>query len=112
VSLLVRASVRPGTLGADDPEAPATAVPGNAGPFFPSDAAHSGRTDRIVMQFVVNEAGRADPDGTFKVLTAKYSDFYAVAVNSLAHMRFVPARVRGCAVKQLVQLPFSFSFGR
>jgi hypothetical protein len=112
LSLFVRASVRPGTIGADEPEAQAILVPGNPEPFFPADASHHGRTDEILVEFIVNQAGRADPDGTFRVLSAKYSDFYTVVINTLVHMRFVPAQVHGCAVKQLVQLPFRFTFAR
>ena len=56
----------------------------------------------------MDERGIVDPS-TLKVLKSTDPAFTAAVQTALPTMRFSPARVKGRAVKQMVQQPFTFA---
>lgn len=89
-------------------EKPAMAAPGSAQPRYPDILRSAGVEGEALVQFVVDEGGQADVN-TFKVLRTTHELFAATVRNTLPNMRFIPAQVGGCKVKQLVQQPFAFA---
>jgi protein TonB len=75
---------------------------------YPAELKAAGIEGEVVAQFVVNADGTVDP-GTFKVLRATDSRFVAAVKNLLSTMKFDPAVVDGRSVRQLQQMPFTFS---
>ena len=65
----------------------------------------------VLAQFVVDTSGQAVME-TFKVLKSAHEGFSAAVLAALPDMRFTPAQVGGRPVKQLVQMPFTFSLSR
>ena len=88
---------------------PALSVPGNQAPRYPPELRDLGIQGELLVQFVVDTAGRADMR-TFRLLgpSRVYKEFLQAVIDALPKMRFTPALHRGCKVKQLVQLPFAF----
>jgi hypothetical protein len=101
-------------------EAQAVAAEGNPSPGYPEDAKHAGREGAVLVQFVIDTTGRADPE-TIKELWPKrlprltgvnemyYRSFVTAVVTAIPRMRFLPAEIGGCKVRVLVQQPFEFS---
>ena len=87
---------------------PASASPSNLPPRYPDRLRAANIEGRVVGKFVVDTNGQADMR-TFEVLKSDHPDFVAAVREALPNMRFQPARVGGRAVKQLIQMPFSFS---
>jgi hypothetical protein len=93
--------------------------PDNRRPLYPDSALLHGFGASIVMQFVVDTAGRAEPatvrDQPLPAsarLNARELEQYKVFVQSgaaLVQMSFSPAEIGGCKVRQLVQMPFEFT---
>lgn len=86
---------------------PAVAKRGNPFPKYPEDMRQMGFEGEVLTQFVVNQAGRAEMR-TFRVLKPAHEEFVRAVRDVLPRMRFSPAELGGCAVRQLVQLPFAF----
>ena len=63
---------------------------------------------KVVAQFVVDTAGRADPR-TVRVLQSSHPLFSQSVRAALSAARFYPAEIHGRPVRQLVQLPVTFS---
>jgi hypothetical protein len=80
----------------------------NPAAVFPDEAKRDSLTSgEVVMRFVVDRGGEPAME-TIEVLRATGLSFLRSALSALAHQRFVPATVHGCAVAQLVEYPFSF----
>lgn len=90
-------------------ERQAVAIPGNPAPDFPERGRQAGVGDDLVALFPVNIAGRPDPD-SFRMLKGTYREFVAAIVETLPHMRYLPAQIHGCSVQVIAYQPFSFSF--
>ena len=86
---------------------------------YPASARELGGTGYILVQLEVDSTGHITPGTVREVwppgqarptgaLYAVYADFLQAVMNGLPSARFSPARVGGCAVNQLVQLPFTF----
>jgi len=67
--------------------------------------------DGVLVSFVVDEDGKALIK-TARVLKDHYREFQLAVLEALPQMGFEPARVAGCPVAQLVQMPFSFGIPR
>jgi hypothetical protein len=75
---------------------------------------------RVLLQFIVDTAGRADLKSVRELghpelsgaLAQYYQEFLAAAIESLEHARFAPAQIGGCRVPALVQLPFQYKLKR
>jgi hypothetical protein len=104
-------------------EEQAAAVPGTVTLRYPSELQRAGYQGRTILRFVVDTLGRADgatvrdvwPVGVPRPSgrdAEAYAAFVAVARRAVEGARFRPARVAGCAVRQLVELPLAWTLGR
>ena len=84
---------------------------GGAAPEYPASLRDRGVQGTVVVQFVVNENGRADP-GSIKVLDSSDPAFTAAVKEALPRMKFSAAQIGGKKVSQLVQMPFQFHLNR
>jgi protein TonB len=89
-------------------EKQAALVPGQGPPDYPEMLKAGAIQGEVQAQFVIDTMGRADMS-TFKVLKSTHQLFTDAVRKQLPKYRFLPAEVGGRKVKQLVQLPFSFS---
>ncbi len=89
-------------------EKPARPNPQNAPPTYP-DMLRSARIEgRVLAQFVVDTTGAVELS-TFKILKSPH-DLFSNAVHlALPNMLFSPAEIGGVKVRQLVQMPFTFT---
>jgi predicted amidohydrolase YtcJ len=85
---------------------PAMGRPGNPPPRYPPAVSNLSGTVRI--QVVVDTLGRADMS-TFKVLRSTSAMFVEEVRNILPSWRFAPAELGGKKVRQVVELPFSWT---
>ncbi|MEP6833744.1 MAG: M56 family metallopeptidase [Gemmatimonas sp.] len=93
-------------------ELPVSIAPGSIGPKYPADLKAQSIEGNVLAMFVVDEQGMADV-ASFKIVrTASNPEFEAAVRAALPTMRFVPAKIGGRSVKQLVQQPFSFAVNR
>jgi TonB family protein len=88
-------------------EKPALLKPGNPAPDYPDGLREMKVQGEVLAQFVVNQTGQAEMQ-TFRVLKSTHEGFVASVRRVLPRMRFLPAELDGCPVRQLVQLPFAF----
>ena len=110
VTMRLSSSLRFGVrLSADgrDVETPVRRLPNRSGPAYPLVAAQLGVGDSVLVQFVVEENGRADL-ATMRVLRGRWKEFALAAREAMARQRYQPAITGGCPVRQLVQTPFDF----
>lgn len=92
-------------------ESPVRPVQGSCAPAYPDSLRTAGTTGEVVGQFIVDTRGQPEVE-SFKVLRSSHEGFTAAVREALACMRFTPARIRGGAVRQLVQQPFEFRAAR
>lgn len=101
----------------------ATVVPGTIRPNYPSEMQMRGFEGRVVLDFVIDSAGRADPatvrDLHPEVLAAlapelrdAYRQFVRVSRDAILRARFVPAMGGGCPVRQRVQQTIGYTINR
>ena len=83
-------------------------LPGTGALRYPDAMRQANREGEVLAQFIVDERGIVDPS-TLKVLKSTDPAFTAAVQTALPTMRFSPARVKGRAVKQMVQQPFTFA---
>jgi hypothetical protein len=88
-------------------------------PGYAEELQVNGVAGDLVMQFIVDTTGRAEmatvkdvwPSDRPRLTGEKgeyYESFRKAIVRSIARDRFEPARIGGCKVRQLVQMPFGF----
>ena len=93
----------------DVPAAPDSTRP--IAPVYPDALLSAGVPGRVVVEFVVDTTGRADMN-TFGTVTTTHPQFTDAVRRAIAAARFTPAMLGGRKVRQLVQLPFSFTVPR
>ena len=98
-------------LTADVVETAVVALPGTAGPRYPSMLQSAGVDGSVRAQFVVDTLGRVE-QGSFRALESTHDLFTASVREALARARFTPAQVGGRKVRQLVEQTFTFSITR
>jgi TonB family protein len=82
-------------------------------PRYPRELREMYIEGEVILQFVVDTAGRIDLRTVRLIGPPKvYREFVAAVVDFLPNMRFTPAERGGCKVRQLVQLPFTFKLDR
>jgi TonB family protein len=93
-------------------EKPVVASPiATAAPRYPDVLREAKVEGSVLAEFVVDTLGV--PDATsFKVLRSSHDLFTNAVKEALPTMRFSPARVGGKAVKQVVQMPFTFDLSK
>ena len=88
-------------------------------PQYPERALVRRYRGSTVVQFIVDTAGRPEPETVRDLWAASrsrlsfeeretYDSFVAAARRSAVRSRYRPARVGGCRVRQLVQVPYTF----
>ena len=77
-------------------------------PSYPDELKAAGVEGDVLVQFVVDTLGLAEMR-SYRVLRSTNAAFDQAVKEVLPRMRFVPARLRGHAVRQFVQLPFNFA---
>jgi TonB family protein len=80
---------------------------GTIKPIYPDSPLRAGVGDRVMLQFVIDEAGHPLPS-TIRVVSAGDDQFASATVEAVTRSHYRPASIRGCAVKALVQQPFTF----
>lgn len=88
-------------------ERPAFARRDNPFPRYPPEGERARVGDEVLVSFVIDSDGRARME-TLRMLKGHYREFQLAVLDVLPRMRFDPARIAGCPVAQLVQMPFSF----
>lgn len=101
----------------------AAAVPGTLRADYPDEARYGGAEAHVVLNFVVDTAGAAVDSTVQDVwprdrprLTGRLGDHYVAFVRAatvaVLRARFSPAEIAGCKVRQLVQLPVTWTLRR
>jgi len=80
-------------------------------PVFPSALRASGRSGRVVVQFVIDTLGRAEM-AEFRPIESSDPLFVESVRAALPRYRFSPGEAGGRKVRTLVQLPFDFTLVR
>jgi TonB family protein len=80
-------------------------------PRYPPVLQQAGIAGSVDVQYVVDTLGRAEPS-SFRVLRSTNKAFEDPAREAILAGRFKPARIRGQAVRQLVQQRISFNIGQ
>lgn len=76
-------------------------------PEFPAAAIRAGIGDSLLVEFVVDTTGRAQP-GSLILVRRSYREFAEAAFLAVRTARFTPARRGDCAVAARVQMPINF----
>ena len=92
-------------------EEPVVPVPGNRGPRYPEIMKSAEVEGEVLAQFVVDTEGRVEIE-SFKTLRSSHHTFTNAVRDALVETRYVPAKVGGRSVKQLVQQPFVFRLSK
>ena len=90
---------------------PVELIPGQRPPRYPIALERAGIAGDVVAQFVVDTAGRVER-ASVDIQQATHAEFARAVQERLAALRFVPARARGHAVRQLVEQRFHFEVVR
>jgi protein TonB len=77
-------------------------------PAYPPALLESHIDGRVLAQFVVDTSGVPDIR-TLKILESSSPLFSAAVRDALPGLRFVPAKLEGRRVRQIVQQPFNFA---
>ncbi len=76
-------------------------------PLYPDSLQRSRVSGRVLAEFVVDSTGRPEMD-TFGVVFSTDRLFTDAVRRAVASADFIPARLGGKAVRQLIQIPISF----
>jgi periplasmic protein TonB len=76
-------------------------------PRYPDMLRAAGVEGEVVVRFVVDTAGRAEP-ATVTILRSPHELFAASVESALPKYRFAPAMIGNTKVPQAVQMPFVF----
>lgn len=80
-------------------------------PAFPELLKQAQIQGRVIVQAVIDTAGRAEPN-SIKVLQSPNPGFNPSAIDAVRRSLFRPARVHGRAVRVLIQIPYDFKITR
>jgi TonB family protein len=89
-------------------ETPVTNVAGSRGPEYPLDLRRNGVSGSVLFEFWVDSRGRPEVS-TFRVIRSSHKQFSDAVVRAVQMMRFNPATIGGCGVRQMVRQSFGFS---
>ena len=80
-------------------------------PVYPPMLRSARVEGEVLAQFVVDTLGTVETN-TFKVITSTHDLFTSAVKNVLPQLKFSPAEIAAVKVRQLVQMPFTFSLNR
>lgn len=83
-------------------------LPESAAPRYPPELLLKRVQGQAIVRFVVDTTGLADPE-SFSVVVASHMEFAQSVREALPGMRFSAARIGTMRVRQLVELPFTFT---
>jgi protein TonB len=86
-------------------------IPGQAPPRYPLGLQRAGVAGEVVARFIVDTTGRVER-GSIAIQQTTHAAFARAVQDRLGGLRFVPARTRGRAVRQLVEQRFTFELVR
>lgn len=86
---------------------PVFLAPGSTAPRYPDGLRAAGISGSVMVEFVVDTAGRVEP-GSIQLSQADHALFASAVRDVLPRYRFIPAMAAGHRVRQLVRLPFRF----
>jgi TonB family protein len=86
---------------------PVKYVEGSARPVYPDSLFNAHVPGRVVARFVVDTSGAVEPRSV-NIVSATAPAFADAIRDALRSAEFVPARLGGAAVRQLVEMPFDF----
>lgn len=98
-------------LDASGPDRVAQQIPGTGNIRYPDELRKANVEGEVIAQFVVDTNGHY-LGGSFKAIKSSDPLFTDAVRNALPMMRFTPAVVKGKAVRQLLQQPFTFSLSK
>ena len=78
-----------------------------APPLYPEILKQAGIQGRVLVQAVIDTNGRAEPSSV-RIIQSPNPGFDQGSKNYMLHTLFRPARVRGHAVRVLIQLPLDY----
>lgn len=78
---------------------------------YPPSLRDAGVTGQTVLQFVINENGRVDPESV-EIVSSSNDEFAAAARRIVGSMRFSPAKSGGHTVRVTTTLPVSWTISR
>lgn len=90
-----------------EPMKHATGMRPNRKPRYPPLAERERIPGSVLISFVIDAQGIPRME-TVRLLRASAREFAAAVLDALPNWRFVPARIDGCPVPELVQMPFAF----
>ena len=96
---------------AADVESQVAAIAGSGVPDYPASLRAAGIEGSVIAHFVVDQDGRAVP-GTIRISSSTNELFSASVKRAISRMSFVPARLNGKPVSQMVQQLFVFKLDR
>jgi protein TonB len=91
----------------DDPVHAITVVT----PRYPPVLQQAGVTGRVEVQYVVDTLGHAEPS-SWKIIRSTNKAFEEPAREAIMKTLFKPARIKGAAVRQLVQQAITYNIGQ
>lgn len=94
-----------------DVDTVAARLPESAAPRYPAELLEQRVEGQAIVQFVVDTSGRADPR-SFVVVVSSHPGFSESVRAALPGMVFSPARIGAMKVRQLVELPFTFTIAQ
>jgi protein TonB len=100
-----------GAYDAYEVDTPAAAMANANVPVYPPALRAAGIEGRVVAQFVVDTQGKAARE-SIRILSSSNELFSESVRKAIAQMRFVPAKIRGKPVAQMVQQLFVFKLDR
>jgi TonB family protein len=86
----------------------AAPLPGNGAPQYPGPLRTAAVEGSVVVTFVVDTTGRAEPT-SITIISATHALFADAVRQWLARTRYVPAEIHGRRVRQLVQQEVGFN---
>ena len=92
-------------------EKPAQLLPQSPAPKYPQELRLANIEGKLTTRFVVDTSGRPMIE-TFQVLERSDDRFVPSVRMAVPNLRFTPAQVGGKAVKQVVEMPFTFSLNK
>jgi TonB family protein len=100
-----------GALLADEVEKPATVIRGSLRLHYPETLQAQNIEGGVTAQFVIDTAGLAEM-GTWTLLESSHEAFAWAAYDAVRGARFRPAEISGRKVRQLVEMPLTFTLRR
>jgi Gram-negative bacterial TonB protein C-terminal len=88
------------------PVTDATVQSGSSSADLPQSERREGLPTETVLRFVVDRTGEPIME-TLEIVRGTSIEFVRAALMALVKQRFVPARVNGCPVAQLIEFPFT-----